>query len=134
MRTHMSNRVSTLRYRKQRRNCLKSRRAPPFLTSSGNVCVAVCCSVLQCVAVCCSGLHCTVLHCVSDTLVHLHFGRHQVMCVLQYVAVCCSGLQRVAVFYRRWDTHHINTVIRYVVYVMNMICSRYHRMIHITMI
>ena len=44
------------------------------------VCVAVCCSVLQCVAVCCSVLQCGAVWCS----------------VLQCVAVCCSMLQCVA--------------------------------------
>jgi len=57
------------------------------------VCVAVCCSVLQCVAVCCSVLQCVlqradVLLCVAATMLR---------CVLQCVAVCCSVLQCVAV-------------------------------------
>jgi len=40
-------------------------------------CAAVCCSVLQCVAVCCNLLQCAAVCC----------------CVLQCVTVCCSALQ-----------------------------------------
>ena len=43
-----------------------------------DLCVAVCCSVLQCVAVCCSVLQCGAVCCS----------------VLQYVTVCCSVLQQ----------------------------------------
>ena len=55
-------------------------------------CVAVCCGVLQCVAVCCSVLRrvavcCGVLHASSLTTV---------CCSELRVAACCSVLQRVA--------------------------------------
>ena len=54
------------------------------------VCVAVCCSVLQRVAVCCSVLQCVAVFCSM-----LQYGA--VCCsVLQCFAVCCSVLQRVA--------------------------------------
>jgi len=58
---------------------------------NAQLCVAVCCSVLQCVAVCCSVLQFVAVYCSV-----LHFVA--VCCsVLQFVAVCCSGMQRVAV-------------------------------------
>jgi len=50
------------------------------LDSHEQVCVAVCCRVLQCVAVCCRVLQC-IAACSS---------------VLQHVAVCCSVLYFVA--------------------------------------
>jgi len=54
------------------------------------VCVAVCCSVLQCVAVCC-----------SELLLPFRMGlllRSLLRFALQCVAVCCSVLQRVEMF------------------------------------
>jgi len=51
--------------------------------TKSNICVAVCCSMLQYVAACCSKVHYFVVCCS----------------MLQYVAVCCSMLQYVAVCY-----------------------------------
>jgi len=56
------------------------------------VCVAVCCSVLQCVAVCCS-----VLQCVNVLMIEEVMWRSGCRCVLQCVAVCCSVLQYIQI-------------------------------------
>ena len=65
------------------------------------VCVAVCCSVLQCVAVCCSVLQCGVLQCVAVWCVAV--CRVVLQCVvLQCVVVCCGVLQCVAVVSRSY--------------------------------
>ena len=53
-----------------------------WVVMARQVCVAVCCSVLQRVAVCCSVLQCVAAWCS----------------VLQCAAVCCSVLQCVAVW------------------------------------
>jgi len=51
------------------------------LPDTDDLCVAVCCSVLQCLAIRCNVLQCVAVCCS----------------VLQYVAMCCSVLQCVAV-------------------------------------
>ena len=59
--------------------------------SSGQVFVAVCCSVLQCVAVCCGVLYCVAVCC--------SLLQSAAMCCseLRYVVLCCSVLQCAAV-------------------------------------
>ena len=65
------------------------------------VCVAVCCSVLQCVAVCCSVLQCVVKRSIR-IVICVGPGSITGMCggvccsVVQRVAACCSVLQCVA--------------------------------------
>ena len=53
------------------------READRLVSKLEQVCVAVCCSVLQCVAVCCSVLQCVAVCCS----------------VLLYFTVCCTELQ-----------------------------------------
>ena len=60
----------------------KRSRAATLSFALAEMCVVVCCSVLQCVAVCSCVLH----------------RSHWLRCVLQCVAVCCSVLQCVAWF------------------------------------
>jgi len=72
------NRLSILRKegRQHEHSLLLSYSLVPSLPRSlTDMCVAVCCSVLQCVAVCCSVLQCvavccSVLQCVSLTDIH----------------------------------------------------------------
>jgi len=68
-----------------------------LLVPKAQVCVAVCCSVLQCVAVCCRIMQ--LLHAWSFSVPMMRpscsVPKHR--CVLRCVAVCCSVLQCVAV-------------------------------------
>ena len=56
-----------------------------------NLCVAVCCSVLQCVAVCCSVLQCVAVCCSVLQCVVVCYS------VLQCVVLCCSVRKRVVI-------------------------------------
>ena len=73
-----------------------------------DLCVAVCCSVLQCVAVCCSVLQCGAVCCSVLQYVTVCCSVLQ-----QYVAVCCSVVQCGAVHSVCWLHHaapHCNTL------------------------
>jgi len=61
------------------------------LGMSAELCVAVCCSVLQRVAACCSVLQCLQWEGAVDEYIG-DVGRVVCCCVLLCVAVCCSAL------------------------------------------
>ena len=112
-----------------------------------DLCVAVCCSVLQCVAVCCSVSQCVS---VSKFLVTFELAMSQIhhparreiltppffaVCssVLQYIAVCCSVLQCVAVYPPQLYLHiHTNTYmcpynsINIYIFTYTYICTHAH--------
>jgi len=66
----------------------------PILLQVMQMCVAVCCSVLQCVAACCSVLQCVAARHLGDYSV---IAPRRILVQVMCVAVCCSVLQCVAV-------------------------------------
>jgi len=89
------------------------------------VCVAVCCSVLQYFAVCCNVLQCVAVCCsvlplysvrqiqlMLSPLCRFVLRRVAVCCsVLQCVAVCCSVLQFVATIFLATDSANVVTTL-----------------------